>query len=801
MRIKILTSFIIVLIASMGYAQVELKGRIGNGQNENLQGAHIQLVGPQQKITTSDKQGNFAFKNLLKGRYTLSASFVGYTTFIDTLTIDNSLIKDVKLEKKTELEEAVIISATRAKTTTPATVQNISRVEIERLNTGKDLPFLLENTPSAVITSDAGTGVGYTGLWIRGTDMSRINIMINGIPLNDPESHLVYWVDLPDFASSTDNIQIQRGVGTSVNGASAFGASINLQTKHLSDEPFAGINTTAGSFNTLKNMVSFGTGLLNKRFAFEGRLSKISSDGYIDRASANLKSFYLSGGYYGNKTIARVNIFSGKEITYQAWEGVPSYMLETHRTFNPAGMYYGANGDTLYYNNQVDDYQQDHFQAFISHQANTGLLLNLALHYTKGYGFYESFKQADDFADYGLQNVINLSDTLFSTDLIRRKCMDNKYYGTTFSAIYEKKDKLWATIGGSINTYKGDHFGRIIWAQFASNSTPEYNYYFNQSEKRDASFYSKIIYHINKPLSLFVDLQYRTVHYTLQGKRDNLEELNQKHNFNFLNPKAGVTYYTSAKSKAYVSVAVANREPSRYNFQDADNAYLPRPERLTDFEVGYEIQNKNFKTMANAYYMLYKDQLVLTGKINNIGAAIMTNVPKSYRAGIELSASLNLGKYFEVAGNLTFSENKIKGFTEYIDNWDTWGQDSIYLGNTTISFSPSTIGSLNLVAKPTEKMHISLNNKYVGKQYIDNTTNEDKILPAYFTSNLRADYWFTIPKVKTISIFISLNNLFNNLYETNAWVYTYIYENQRQKMDGYFPQAGLNYSMGLTVKF
>jgi len=569
----------------------------------------------------------------------LALSFVALAQEQDSLLI------------KKQLNE-VQVNALRATDITPVSFTNISNEELEQQNLGQDLPYLLSFTPSVVSTSDSGAGVGYTGFRVRGSDHTRINVTINGIPLNDSESHGVFWVNMPDFASSIENIQIQRGVGTSTNGAGAFGASVNLVTNKLRAKPYASTSNSLGSYGTLKNNVEFGTGLINNRFTVDGRLSRIESDGYIDRASSDLKSLYLSGGYYGDNQSLRLTVFSGKEVTFQAWNGVPLNYLDNDslRTFN------------IYdYDNEVDNYGQTHYHLNYTKVLKENETFNLGVHYTKGAGYFEQFRRNDDLQDYGLNNVVIGNDSVTTTNLIRRRWLDNDFYGTVFS-YQNNSDKLDYTIGGAWNTYKGAHFGEIIWAQYASNSNIRDRYYDNDATKIDYNIYAKGLYKYNKQLTLFGDIQKRWIEYNFVGLDQNAVELDDQAKFDFLNPKFGFYYDIDKKSDLYASFAVANREPNRSDFVDSSPESRPTNETLYDTEVGYKHQSKNYSFSANAYYMIYENQLVLTGQINDVGAYTRTNIDYSERMGIELEGIFNINNKLSWAANATFSENKIPFF-------------------------------------------------------------------------------------------------------------------------------------------
>ena len=799
---KVFICAILALLPFVAFCQYNISGNVVSSKtNEKLPGAHLILENTFYS-TISDQDGNFNFNKLKKGIYLLKISFLGFEHFQKEIKLDNNVELSVKLIPKAIMEEEVIIRATRAHAKSPTTFKNISRKELKEVNLGQDLPYMIENTPGVVVTSNAGTGIGYTGIRIRGTDISRINVTINGIPLNDPESNGVYWVDMPDFASSVDNIQIQRGVGTSTNGAAAFGASINIQTQKLKPEPYATINSSAGSYKTFRNNLSFGTGLITGKWSVDGRLSKITSDGYIDRAWSDLKSFFVSGSYFGDKSMFKLNIFSGKEKTYQAWSGVPGDSLATNRTYNPEGQYIDENGKIVYYDNQTDNYQQDHYQLFYSGMLNKNLNINASLFYIKGYGYYESYKQDQKFSKYGLNNVIIGGDTIRKTDLIRRKYLNNDFYGLTFSAFYDSFKKLTASFGGSYNYYDGAHYGKIIWAEYASNGNINRRWYNNDGVKKQSNIYGKLNYQLTKPLNIYVDLQLRTVNYKIEGTHDDLRDLSQKHNFVFFNPKFGAFYEFNQNHSAYFSFAIANREPSRNDYRDADENHKPESEKLTDYELGYSFKSGRFRFNANFYYMNYKDQLVLTGKINNTGNPIMINVPKSYRTGIELAAGLKITNIIKWELNGAFSRNKIKDFTEYVDNWSPpYEQISKNLGETDLSFSPGILANSIISVEPVKNLILKLVSKYVGKQYIDNTSNNNRKLAPYFVNNIRINYSFTTNLIKEIDLFLLVNNIFSEKYESNAWIYRYYYEGKEYELDGYFPQAPVNFLVGVSLKF
>ncbi len=795
-----------VVIPVLACAQVTVSGTVINSKTgQILQGATVILDG---RATATNSIGEFSFKDIHRGRHHLKVSYVGFSNYNKKLNVTNNVKLTVELTPTAYFSEEVIVSAYRAAAESPLAHTNLSQKQISKKNLGQDLPYLLAQTPSVVVSSDAGTGVGYTGIRIRGTDLTGINVTLNGVPVNDPESATVYFVDLPDLASSMESMQIQRGVGTSVNGAAAFGASINIKTDGFSDDPYAEYAFSGGSFNTFKNSVKFGTGILNGKWNFTGRASVISSDGYIDRASSNLQSAYFAGGYYGKKDIVKAIVMLGKEKTYQAWYGVPKDSLKTNRTYNPAGEMYDNNGNFLgYYNNQTDNYIQNYYQLHYAHQFSPWLNLTSALFYTKGKGFYESYKNNQKFSKYGMADTIIGTDTINGTNLIRQKWLDNDYYGLIMTLNYQK-DAFKFNLGGSWNRYHGDHYGKIVWAQVARLGDHDRNWYFNTGIKNYYNIFAKIDYQLAKVFNLYLDLQYRHIGYSINGTHDNLTDFIQSHQYNFFNPKAGIVYKINTVNMLYASAAVANREPSRSDFRDADAGTEILPERLTDYEMGWNYTGNNLTLAANAFYMDYKNQLVLTGKINNVGSAIRTNVAKSFRAGIELSAAMHATKWLNWSFNFTYSQNKIKNFTEYVDNWDYWNdpdnlplQYKKDLGTTDISFSPDMVASNNLTFTFIKNLDIYLVSNYVGRQYIDNTSSKQRSLNPYFINNIRLNYTWNPGIVKSVDFILSLNNIFNSKYETNAWVYRYVYGEEEYEMNGYFPQAGFNVMAGVTVKF
>ena len=703
------------------------------------------------------------------------------------LCILNSYAQNQKPFNDTSFLQPVEITAVKAQEKNPFAKTNLTKAEIKKLNIGQDLPFILNSTPSVVVNSDAGTGVGYTGIRIRGTDATRINVTLNGIPYNDAESLGTFFVDIPDIASSAGSIQIQRGVGTSANGAGSFGGSINVSTNEINKEKKLELSSTAGSFETFKNTLNFNSGILGKHFTVDARLSNIRSEGYIERASARLKSYYLSTAYITDKSSLRLNVFTGKERTYQAYFGVNETALDTNRRFNSAG----TEKPGTPYENEVDDYTQTHYQLFYNRQLHKNIKANVALFFTKGKGYYEQYKTEAELASYGLPN----SGTIQTTDLIRRLWLDNDFYGSIFSVQYDKK-KTQVIFGGGYNIYEGQHFGEIIWAKEQAAVPKDYRWYDRDARKADFSSYLKWTQSLTSNLQSFVDLQVRNIDYTIDGFRDN-PGLFIKENYLFFNPKAGITY-TKNNYKIYGSYGRAVKEPNRNDFEASTTA-LPKPEKLNDIETGIEITKSKINIGANFYYMFYKDQLVLTGKINDVGAYTRTNIPNSYRAGVELFGSVTVNKIISFAGNITLSKNKVKNFTEYFDDYDNGGQKSVFYKESDISFSPNVISSLSLNIVPTNNLLLTLTGKYVGEQFLDNASNKNRRLKDFYTQDAKLTYTLKGKSISEVNFFAQAINIFSKRYEPNGYTFSYVSGGQLTTENFYFPMATANFVFGVNI--
>jgi len=707
-----------------------------------------------------------------EARSKASTSFFLVSCFLSLASYSQEKVQDST--KVNQLDE-VLVSAVRVTSKTPVSFSNLDKKEIKNRNLGQDIPILMNYMPSVVTTSDAGNGVGYTGIRVRGSDATRVNVTINGIPYNDAESSGTFWVNMPDFASSVESLQLQRGVGTSTNGAGAFGASLNLLTDSFSRKSNGEISNSFGSFNTRKHTVKFSSGLLNDHFELAGRLSNIDSHGYIDRASSDLKSYFLQGTYVGKTTLIKALVFGGKEITYQSWNGIDGETMASDRTFNSAGIYTDEFGNTRYYDNEVDNYQQDHFQLHWNERFSANWSLNLALHYTKGKGFYENYKEDADFADYGLTPVVIDGTTINTTDLVRQKWLDNDFYGTTYSVNY-RKDKLNLILGGGWNRYEGLHFGKVVWSRFASTSELGDHYYDDNATKTDNNIFAKTNYQLTSKLSLYGDLQVRIVNYKADGVQADIVD----DTFNFFNPKAGLNYTLNDKSTLYLSYAHANREPNRTDYEGGN----AKPEKLDDFELGWRYDAEKIKINTNVYYMAYKDQLILTGNLDDVGNPIRSNSEKSYRLGLEVDATLVISKQFIIRPNFTLSHNKNVDL-------EILGENA---GTKDIAYSPSIIAGNILVYKPFESLQVSWLSKFVGEQYMNNIELTSAKLPDYFVNDLNISY-----EIKPKSVFKSIvltglvNNILDKRYVSNGYMWdVYPY---------YYPQAGINFLTGLTLKF
>jgi len=801
-------TWVLLAIAGQSAAQ-SVSGWVKDESHAPLAGATVENR-TSGKTMTADHRGFFEFDKTDSAVFEFR--FQGYKTEVKSLAKG---VHAILLAPSAVLTEDVVVRATRVSELSPTAFVNVSKSEIAKQNFGQDLPILLNFTPSVVTTSDAGAGVGYTNMRIRGSDPSRTNATINGIPLNDAEEQGVFWVDIPDMASSSQSIQIQRGVGSSTNGAGAFGASVNLQTTTHADKPYGDLIASVGSFGTRRLTTGGGTGLLN-RFAFDARLSKITSNGYIDRASSDLQSYYLSGGYYGEKTIIRALLFGGKEITYQSWYGVPQSRLENNaEAMNETAkaeewnkiqtqnlLHSGRTFNAYTYPNQIDNYAQDHAQLHLSRQFSKSTQANLSLHSTRGLGYFEEYRYDDKFSKYGLGSVQAGNESVKASDLVRRRWLDNIFIGTTAS-VNHQFSQFKMILGGGWNRYAGDHYGQIIWAKIAP-APNDYNYYFNRGQKWDGNIYWKTTWEISNQLSAFTDFQYRRVTFAAGGTEDKVGSVAIDAKFNFFNPKAGLSYQLSEGSDIYLSFAAAHREPVRSDYFSTEGA-APSSERLMDWEGGYRTGFKNVTFKANAFYMRYQNQLAPIGKLNDVGNTVRVNVPKSYRAGLELEGSVRLSKKFAWQGNISLSDNRILDYTETLqdfgDDFSKNEEKKFYYRRSHLALSPAAVGASGFSFYPVPQVECAWLSKYVGKQYLDNTSNENRAIKPYWVNDLRFSWQVKPSFLKEFTIGLLVNNIFNEMYSSNGYTWGYFSGAKEERQNYFFPQAGRNFLAMMSFKF
>ncbi|MFI5136386.1 MAG: TonB-dependent receptor [Sphingobacteriales bacterium] len=795
---NLFSAFFALLLPFMAAAQFSLSGKVTDLQSgEALSGATISLSNPAVSII-ADANGKYHFNNLKGGACTLKVSFIGYRSITRNVLLNADAVSDFALKPGMLFTEDVTVTATRATENSPTAFTDLNKKDIDKNNTGRGFEYLLEQTPSTVVTSNAGAGVGYTSIRIRGSDATRTNVTLNGIPLNDAEDQGVYFVDLPDLASSVENIQVQRGVGTSTNGAGAFGASINIQTTTRHDTAYAELNNSAGSYGTVKNTVGFGTGLLGDHFSFDGRLSRMRSDGYIDRASSDLKSFFLSGAYYGKKSVLRLNVFSGYEKTYQAWDGVPEDSVKAgNRRYNELGY---INSSNSFYKNQTDNYTQNYYQLLYDQQLGGKLSFSGALHYTKGFGYYEEYRNADSLKNYGVTPVVVGGTAIDATDLVRRLWLNNDFYGITYNLNYKPNKDFDATLGGAYNEYKGAHYNNIEWTQESTNIPPDYEYSRNNAKKTDFNIFSRAEYRLGKVL-LYADLQYRHIYYSFLGFDENLNNVQQAVQLNFFNPKAGITYQLNDNSNVYASIAVGNHEPNRSDYTNSSPQSRPMPENLKDLELGYRINETTFSGSINGFYMLYKNQLVLTGALDDVGQAIRTNIKDSYRAGLEASARVKIAQPLSWYVNATVSTNKVKNFEQYLQNYDTGTLDGTLYKTSNIAYSPDFTGASTISYHPVKNAEIAFITKYVSRQYLDNTSTVSRSLDGYLVNDIRLNYNFSMKGVKNVGVSLLVNNIFSEKYQSDGATYPDIEGGKVVNYNYFFPQAPVNFLLGLNLKF
>lgn len=774
-QVKIVAFLMVIFATLTANAQdFILSGKVVNNNQEPLVGATIVLE-ELKKGTATDFEGNFQLK-LAKGSHTITVAYLGFNTYTQKIEISKNKNLTIQLSTDSTILEDVLVAAVRVQADAPVTHSNLTKKEISKRNLGQDIPMLLNYLPNVVSSSDAGAGIGYTYMSVRGSDASRVNVTVNGIPYNDAESQGTFWVNMGDFASSTQSLQLQRGVGTSTNGAGAFGASLNILTDAAATEAGGEISNSFGSFNTRKHTVKFTTGKVNEHFEFSGRVSNIYSDGYIDRASTDLKSYFLQGSYTDENTLIKALVFGGKEKTYQAWDGISAQQLKEDRRQNP-----------LTYENEIDNFQQDHYQLHWNEKLNNNWTTNVGLNYTRGKGYFEQFKDDRDAADYN--NLI-----VDGSDVIVRRWLDNHFYVGNFNATYNN-DKLEIITGTSYSHYTNDHYGEIIWgSDLAANTNIRDHYYDGKSTKNDFNVFSKISFNLTEKLRTFIDLQGRFVSYKTNGLTSKRKPLNVDENFNFFNPKFGLTYTLNDNNSFYTSFAKANREPNRSDFKDGVNTH----ESLNDYELGWRFKNDVVKLNTNVYFMDYQNQLVLTGEIDDTGDPLRGTSGNSYRLGLEIDADIKLTNNLSVRQNIAVSQNKN---VDFFTNRDGALQE---LGNTTIANSPNIVTGNTFTYHPSENFRIAFLSKFVGEQYLSNTDTEASKLDSYFTSDLNIIY-----EIETKSIFKSIvftglvNNIFNKEYVDRGYIYLDYWSTPgtTQEAQGYYPQATINFLAGVTLKF
>lgn len=819
-------SFLVIflVLAMFAGAQV-ITGKVVDENNNALLGASV-MVENSFLGTTTNVNGEFLVK-CKSHDCRLTISFVGFqswTTEVKMKSNQENLGK-IMLETAAYMSDEVVVKATRADGNSPLAFTVLDSDELKKRNSAQDLPYMLELTPSFVATSESGTGIGYTNYRIRGTDPTRINVTVNGMPLNDSESQTVFWVNMPDFSSSVSNVQITRGVGSSTNGAAAFGGSMNFFTGSLSEKAYGEISAIGGSFNTFRENISVGTGILSNGFSFDLRLSNLDSDGYVEQSFSDNQSLMMTGAWRGKDSFLRLNFIHGRQKTGISWWGCPQEMLETNRTYNPAGEYFDENGNRRYYENQTDNYIQTHYQLLYSKEFGYNFDITAGIHYTRGDGYYEQYKEDELLSEYRLPNlvyqansIISGPDTLIpgpiiitSSDLIHRKMMANDFYGGTLAANY-KTTKLKLSVGGGWNKYEGNHFGNVIWMRYAGFTENGYEWYRNMGDKTNINIFAKANYEIAKSFFVYGDIQYRNINYKMEGLDYDLDNygnqrvLDQEHIYNFINPKTGLYYQISDNMNVYVSFAISNREPTRTNFKDAagDISKAPLPETLYDSEAGYVFKSQRFSASANIYYMDYTNQLVPTGDKSSVGYDIMTNVPESFRAGIEISAGVKPLSKLSIDVNFTLSRNKIINFTSWAYTYDDlWNEtfESFDLGKTDIAYSPEFISAGIVSYKPFSGFTVSWIAKYVGEQYFDNTSSTERKLDPYFINNLQLDYTIETKLVKEISLKFMINNILNLKYSNNAYGGNWHEQGIEKTWAYYYPQAGINFMGGVSLKF
>ncbi|WP_048826120.1 TonB-dependent receptor [Hymenobacter sp. DG25B] len=812
MKNFLMTGAALLALTGTAWAQGPVSGSVADARTgAGLPGATILLDG-QATSAAADATGRFLLPAVPAGPHELRITFVGYQPLVRSVQ-GRATPQEVRLAllPADVVTGEAVVTATRANEKTATTYTNVSREQLQARNFGQDLPYLLDQTPSVVTTSDAGTGVGYTSLRVRGTDGTRINVTLNGVPVNEAESHGVFFTDIPDLASSVQSIQVQRGVGTSTNGSGAFGASVNIETLGLRTQPYAEVNNSAGSYGTWKSTVAAGTGLINGHFTLDARASRLQSEGYVDNSSSRLRSLYVAGTYSGKNTLLRAMVLTGFEKTGQAWYGLADSLLHKNRRYNEAGTDYGQHLPA--YKNQTDNYQQDYYQLLVSHQLTPGLNLSVTPFWTRGGGYYEEYKVGQDFAKYGIgagpvyvPNAAGSLDTITSTDVIRRRWLKTDLYGATYALQWRPAagHLTEATLGGAAIGYRGQHFDELTWAQYGQN-IPESGTRYNDeplAHKTDVNVYGRANFDLTDKLSSFADLQFRHVYYAFFGPNTAGSKSQQAVRFNFFNPKAGLTYQLREGLNAYGSFAVAQREPTRTDYTDTPAERRPTSEKLYNTEIGVRRTTGQVQWSANYYLMQYRNQLVLSGKLDDVGNPIHTNVRDSYRTGLELVAATHLLPQLLWSANTTFSRNKIRNYTDYLADYDNGGEQGTAFKTTDISYSPAVVAANTFEYEPVAGLKLTLLSKYVSRQYLDNTSTKDRSIEAYFVNDARVRYLWAPTKlgVREVELALQVNNLLSTEYENNGYTYGYI-SGGAQYFTYHYPQAPRNLLASLNLRF
>ena len=790
---KLLITILLVVCSSVISFAQNFKGIVYDELRQPIAGA---TVIAEKAVLISNNKGEFYLNKNPESKLKINLFMIGYDSISQQINQEASLVFIMK--KSIIILEDAIVTAQKLKENSAASYDLIQKQDIAKNNLGQDLPYLLNQIPATVITSDAGTGIGYTGIRIRGTDASRTNVTINGIPLNDAESQGTFLVNLPDLASSIDNIQVQRGVGSSINGAGAFGASINIQTEHNIDSAGFELASGIGSFGTKKWMGKFSTGQLKNNWSFAGRASRIQSDGYIQNSAATLNSYFLNANYTTKDVIWKLNIFSGSEKTFLAWEGVPIDSMQTNRRYNPIA----AN-----YKDQYDQYAQTHYQSFYTKLLNAHASYTIGLHLTNGKGFFQEFKYDQAFASIGFDTLFVGADTINSTNLLRRRWLANQFKGIVFSYQNTINNRLHLQVGAAANVYDGQHFAEVVWAQYASQSLPQQNIFDGTGLKKEANIYFKIDYEFKPKFNAYLDLQTRIIRYRLGGENIYLMNISQNAHYLFFNPKLGLSYTPNNKEVFYISYSIANKEPNRDDLiGNLSRSKKALAEQLADIELGWKYQNSKIRSAWNVYYMNYKNQLIPTGKLNDVGESIRENCAQSYRLGVEWNGMLALSSSLSIGANAAISANKILNYTDVLYNYDPINYSIIdtieqQYQKTNLAYSPAIIVGAVINYQFSKNLGFSLQNKYVGKQYLDNTSSDEKMINAFMVNDLIINYSKPLKNKTTLNLDIKLANIFNRKYVANGYTYSYLVGGEKTTAVYYYPQATRSILLGLSLKF